>query len=211
MKSFTRTASFLKLKFDQCPDKEALVLEQKLQDFFANKTPGLIRFETIAFLIAGILTIFFPHAMEEGFNYLFGTVCIVFGVIQLTYFASSTAETTPATNWVPFITALTGVSVGIVMYVDGMFFIKTFLGSWLFTFGLFQIYRVIQQYKTLSFWGLTLFCGLASVMFACVTWFNWPLSGIANVGYFIGPNLIITAITIWYNNRSVFTNNKKTS
>ena len=88
-----------------------------------------------------------------------------------------------------------------------MQFVTIFLGVWLITFGLFQIIRVIKQYKTLSFWGLTLLCGVASLFFASVILFNWPISGIKNVGFFVGPNLIIAGITIWFNNRNVFKNN----
>jgi|GEM_PF-6212450 len=187
------------------------MIEQVITQFFANKTKFLIRFETSLLCILGILTILFPSGTEIGFNYVFATLCIIFGIAQLFEFAKKNAATTPATEWLPFITALTAISVGAVMYIDGMMFLSTFLSIWLFTFGIFQIIRVFSQYKTLHLWGLTLFCGAASLFFAVVMRFNWPISGIENVGYFVGPNLIIAGITVWFNNRAVFTASKKKS
>jgi uncharacterized membrane protein HdeD (DUF308 family) len=179
------------------------MIEQNIQAYFATKTKWLIRIETLGLALLGIAVILYPHGSEVVFNYAFATMCIIYGIAQLIYFANDN-KTTPATNWVPFFTALAGISIGAVMYVDGMFFVKTFLATWLFAFGAFQIYRVIVQFKTLHMWILTLICGVASVFFSIVMRFDWPIDATSNVGMFIGPNLIVTAITIWYNNRQVF-------
>jgi uncharacterized membrane protein HdeD (DUF308 family) len=187
------------------------MIEQSIQNFFNGKTKGLIRFETLFLIFLGIATMIFPHAMEVGFNYIFGTLCIIYGIAGLVSFANAVDGPTPATHWIAFVTALTGISVGAVMYVDGMIFVKTFLSAWLFSFGIFQIYRVIRQYKTLNLWVLTLVSGVASLFFAIVMRFDWPVVAVSNVGFFIGPNLVITGITIWYNNRKVFTGSSSKS
>jgi uncharacterized membrane protein HdeD (DUF308 family) len=182
------------------------MIQQFLDKFLANKTKNLIRFETLALTTIGIFTMIFPHGMEVGFNYVFGTLCIIFGIAELIGFARTNDGTTPATQWLPFLTALTGVSVGVVLYVDGMFFIKTFISTWLFAFGVFQIIRAIHQFKTTKLSYLILFSGLCSWFFGLIMLLEWPLKGIQHVGFFIGPNLIITAISIWFNNRSLFKN-----
>jgi uncharacterized membrane protein HdeD (DUF308 family) len=185
------------------------MIQQTLDKFMANKTKTLIRFETISLTTLGILTMIFPHSMEVGFNYAFGTLCIILGISELVNFALVNDGTTPATQWLPFMTALTGISVGVVMYVDGMFFIKTFISTWLFSFGAFQIFRAIRQIKTTKLWALTAFCGLSALFFAMVMLLDWPVDALSHVGFFIGPNLIITAITLWFNNRQVFKTSSK--
>ena len=187
------------------------MIQQTMKNFLTNKTKGLIRFETIALALLGIFTMIYPHAMEVGFNYVFGTLCIIYGIADLYSIIKTNDSTTPATQWLPFITALTAISVGVVLYVDGMFFIKTFISTWLFSFGLFQMIQAIHEIKKTKLWFLTMFCGLSSLFFSMVMLLDWPLEAISHVGFFIGPNLVITAITLWFHNRKVFTGsgNKK--
>jgi uncharacterized membrane protein HdeD (DUF308 family) len=175
----------------------------------ANKTRGLIRFETISLTLMGIFTMIFPHPMEVAFNYVFATLCIIFGIAELISFTRTDKNMTPATQWLPFLTALTAISVGLVMYIDGMFFVKIFISTWLFTFGIFQIIRAIYQFKITKLSYLILFCGLCSLFFGSVMLFDWPIEGIEHVGFFVGPNLIIAAITLWFTNRKVFKTSSK--
>ena len=71
-----------------------MTLKEFVNPLLSGKTKKSILFQAISLIVIGALTIVMPHAMEYGFDYAFGTACIIYGSYHLIHAALNTQNTT---------------------------------------------------------------------------------------------------------------------
>lgn len=156
---------------------------------------GLFIFESIVFILLGLLALFIPGFFTLSFELLVGLLFLVGGAVQL--IRAFQAESGRALS---FLSALLYIAAGVIMllYPAVGILSMTLVISILFFFqGLFQIWLGFSA-RSLPRWFWWVISGLISIALAAIVWTGWPESAIWFIGILVGVNLLITGLAQFF-------------
>lgn len=158
---------------------------------------GLFIFESIVFMILGLLALFIPGFFTLSFEILVGLLFLVGGAVQL----FRTFQSKTSTNrCLTLLSAILYIAAGIVMLLYpavGILSMTLVIAILFFLQGLFQIWFGFSA-RSLPRWFWWVISGLISIALAAIVWSGWPESAIWFIGILVGVNLFITGLAQFF-------------
>lgn len=151
-------------------------------------------FESIAFIILGILAISLPRLFTFSIEMILGALLLVGGVIQFVrYFRVAGPKESPSV----IVMALASIVLGILLLaypITGIIAL-TLLISFLFLIqGITQIYAGLQM-RNLKGYIWIIFSGIISLLLAAIIWSGLPGSATWVIGLLVGINMLIFGLS----------------
>lgn len=157
----------------------------------------LFIFESLVFIVLGIIAIVIPSVFTFSIEFLIGILFVIGGAVQLTrsFQAHGSAEITATV-----ISGLFYAGIGILFLI---FPLVGVLSLTMLLAILFLIQGIIQIFLGLSFrelknWVWWLFSGLISIALASIIFAEWPMSAIWFIGILVGINLLFYGFSLLF-------------
>jgi uncharacterized membrane protein HdeD (DUF308 family) len=164
----------------------------RMEDKIADNR-GWHIFQSIVFIIAGILAFILPVATVTGLEILIGILLITSGFIQA--FASFMA---PIYWWVLFSALLSITIGGIMLYMPllGVIALATLVTIFLFLEAIFELF-LAYQFRSIKRWWWLLIAGGVTLLLAFFLLAGWPNVPVLFLGIMIGINFLLYGIGIF--------------
>jgi len=156
-------------------------------------------FQSIVFMIAGILAIFLPSVTAVGFELLIGALLLVSGGVQMI------ASFRSRVHWWALISGAASVAVGLLMLFNpmaGTIALATVLAIFLAIEGVTEVFLAFQ-FKPAKNWGWLLFSGAITLLLSVLLFAGWPGATVFFLGIIIGINLLLYGIALFALTRQV--------
>lgn len=159
-----------------------------------QKNRGFYIFESIAFIVFGILAIIIPGIFTYSIELLIGTILILTGLIQGVRALKSIhiAGTIP-TLIMSIFTIILGVFL-LVYPITGVIALTFLIALFFLLEGIIQLY-IGYQIRHYEGWGWMVFSGLTSLFLSLLIWSEMPGSARWVIGLLVGINLLIAGFT----------------
>lgn len=160
-----------------------------MNDLIRNNR-GLYIFESIIFILLGILAIAIPGLFTYSIEILIGILFIAAGVAQGIRTLSTGKS---AGYWGSLFTALISIIVGVLLLaypITGIITLTLLIACLFFIEGIVQLYIGFEM-RELQGWGWMIFSGLVSIFLAGLIWSELPGSAAWVIGLLVGINLLI--------------------
>lgn len=155
-----------------------------------SQNRGLYIFESIIFILSGILAIAIPGLFTYSIEILLGILFIAGGVAQ----GIRTLSTGKGAGYVgSLISSLLLVIVGVLLLaypITGIITLTLLIACIFFIQGIVQIYIGFEM-RELKGWGWMVFSGFVSLILAWLIWSELPGSAAWVIGLLVGINLLI--------------------
>ncbi|NGX57423.1 MAG: hypothetical protein K940chlam3_00314 [Chlamydiae bacterium] len=154
-------------------------------------------FESILFIIMGIIAIAIPQIFTVGLTLLVGFLFIIGAVIQAARcFQISGAADIGSSAVSAVIYAVIGILI-LLHPTVGILSLTMLLAIIFFAQGLIQLYWGFTSQR-LRRWGWWIFSGLISIALALIIWCEWPYSAAWFIGLLVGVNLIFYGFSLLF-------------
>jgi len=151
---------------------------------------GLYIFESIIFILLGIVAIAIPGLFTYSIEVLLGILFIAAGVAQ----GIRTLKTGKSAGFIgSLIAAIISIVVGVLLLaypITGIITLTLLIACLFFIEGLTQLYVGFEM-RELKGWGWMIFSGLVSIFLAGLIWSELPGSAAWVIGLLVGINLLI--------------------
>lgn len=158
-----------------------------------HKHRGLFIFESIVFIILGLLALFIPGFFTLSFELLVGLLFLVGGAVQ---FFRSFKSGEGTNRCLSLLSAILYLAAGVVMLLYpavGVLSMTLVIALLFFFQGIFQIWFGFSA-RSLPRWFWWVISGLISIALAAIVWSGWPESAVWFVGILVGVNLLMSGL-----------------
>jgi len=158
---------------------------------------GFFIFESLMFILIGILAIALPWFFTLSVELLIAFLFIIGGVVQLARLFQVRGGGEIAST---AISAIIYGGIGILLLIYPMIGILTLtmlLAIIFFAQGLIQLYWGFTSQR-LRRWGWWIFSGIVSIVLAIIIWAEWPTSAIWFIGILVGVNLLFYGFSLLF-------------
>lgn len=162
-----------------------------------QKHRGLYLFESILFILLGILAIAIPGLFTYSLELVIGILFLVGGVVQ-GYRACKAGKSSERPY--SLFTALLGIVVGALLLfypLTGVLTLTLLLAAFFLVDGIVTIALGLRV-RPAQGWGWLLFSGIVSVVLAGIIWSNFPGSAVWVIGLLVGINLLIFGFSLLF-------------
>lgn len=163
-------------------------------DTIKNHKPFFL-FESILFIILGILAIILPGVFTVGFELMVGFLFIIGAVVQTARCFTIKGGGDIASTAV---SAIFYFVIGLLLLAYpkiGILSLTMLLAIIFFVQGLIQVYWGLSS-QYLKRWGWWILSGFISIALAVIVWTHWPTSAIWFIGLLVGVNLIFYGFSL---------------
>jgi len=159
-----------------------------------DKNRGLYIFESIVFILLGILAIAVPVLFTYSIEVLIGAIFLVGGLMQ----GYRTFKTDDKSSFVGSLAmSVIFILFGLLLLaypITGIITLTLFIALILFVEGIIQLY-LGYQLRGFNGWGWIVFSGLVSLILGVMIWSELPGSAAWVIGLLVGINMLIVGIS----------------
>jgi uncharacterized membrane protein HdeD (DUF308 family) len=159
-----------------------------------QKHRGLYIFESLIFIILGILAIALPGLFTYSMELLIGWLFLVGGIVQ--GYRTFTTGRTSSFIW-SMASAIISIVVGFLLLaypITGIITLTLFIAAFFFVEGIIQLF-IGMQMRDIQGWGWMIFSGIISIILAGLIWSEFPGSARWVIGLLVGINLLIFGLS----------------
>ncbi|MEC7838999.1 MAG: DUF308 domain-containing protein [Chlamydiota bacterium] len=161
---------------------------------FIQKNRSLYIFESLIFILLGLIAIAVPALFTYSIEVLIGTVFLIGGLVQ----GYRTLKSKDTSSYIGSLTiSFLSILVGLLLLafpIKGIITITLLIAIILFFEGAIQLYLGFQL-RDFRGWGWIVFSGFVSVVLAMMIWSELPGSASWVIGLLVGINMLIVGIS----------------
>jgi uncharacterized membrane protein HdeD (DUF308 family) len=163
---------------------------------FIQKNRNLFLFESVMFIIFGLIAIALPGLFTLGIELLIGWLFLIGGIVQ-GYQSFKGKEAIGF--WSRFLSAILSIIIGILLLVyplTGVLTLTFLLAFFFLVDGVTKIVWGIQMHSSLSRWGWLVFSGVISILLSAIIWSGWPGTAAWVIGLLVGINMLFFGFSL---------------
>lgn len=153
---------------------------------------GKYIFQSIAFIVAGMLAAIFPAATALNVEMIVGAILLLTGVLQLVLTLKSKLH-----GW-SLISSFLSIAVGIIMLWQPMPVLMAFvtlLAIFMTLEGILEL-SLAFQFRPIRNWSWMLFSGIVTLVLAAILWIGFPVFDVLYLGWVIAINLVLYGLSL---------------
>jgi uncharacterized membrane protein HdeD (DUF308 family) len=162
-------------------------VEQELRDH-----KGKYIFQSIVFIVSGILAAAFPAATALNVELIIGAILLFTGVFQFILTLKSKM------HWWSLLSACLSIIIGIVMLwkpLPILLAFVTLLALFMTIEGILELLLAFQ-FRPVRNWNWMLFSGTVTLILAAILWIGFPAFDVLYLGWVIAVNLIFYGLSL---------------
>lgn len=156
---------------------------------------GLYIFESIMFILLGLLAIALPGLMTLGLELFIGWLLIIAGVIQ--GYRTLVSEKS-AGFWYSLFSAILSIVTGVLLLVYPMVGMLSLTMLLIVFFLLEGVAKIIYSFylKPITGWGWVLFSGIIALALGAIIISGWPVTALWAIGLIVGINMLFYGVSL---------------
>lgn len=166
-------------------------------DNIIRQNRGFFLFESIIFIIAGILGIALPQVLTFSIELIVGALFLASGVVQVV----RTFKAWGAPGYLySLLTAIASTALGVLLLaypLSGVFTLTVLLAIYFLIDGIATILLGLRI-RHFARWGWLVFSGVVSVILSFLIWNNLPSSSVWVIGLLVGINLLMFGFSLLF-------------